>query len=245
MSLTATINIRFRLKHNAIPQLHQSIGPDYVAVLVRPEIGSRMREVIADYTAEEVYSTKRQEIQDKIRGRSEAMLSGKTLERTAEQSEYGEQYKIPLDAMLNIYDTLLLGLELPASVVAAINRKIEQYYISEEYTFRVAREKKESERKIGRGGRHTRVPADRQPRNLGFLPALARHRGHAATRTVAEFEGRDHRRRQGRRADHPRQRGCAAIAAGGSDRQRCSAHARHDPVSRGGAFGENAGELIW
>src|SRR5262249_61800095 len=30
ISLTATINIRFRLKRNAIPQLHQSIGSDYI-----------------------------------------------------------------------------------------------------------------------------------------------------------------------------------------------------------------------
>src|SRR6266852_5642109 len=147
ISLTATISIRFRLKHVAIPQLHQSIGPDYIASLVRPEIGSRMREVIADYTAEEVYSTKRQEIQAQIRGHAEAMLGGKMMERTAEESETGEHYRIPLNAMLNLIDTLVLGMELPPTVVNAINRKIEQYYISEEYTFRVARERKESERK--------------------------------------------------------------------------------------------------
>ena len=147
ISLTATINIRFRLKHDAIPQLHQVIGPDYLSSLVRPEVGSRMREVIADFTAEEVYSTKRQEIQDKIRGHAEAMLGGKMMERTAEESESGEHYRIPLNAMINLIDTLVLGMELPATVVAAINRKIEQYYIAEEYTFRVTRERRESERK--------------------------------------------------------------------------------------------------
>ena len=42
---------------------------------------------------------------------------------------------------------LILGIELPAVVVAAINRKIEQYYIAEEYKFRVERERRESERK--------------------------------------------------------------------------------------------------
>ena len=41
----------------------------------------------------------------------------------------------------------MLGLELPATVNAAINRKIEQYYLVQEYGFRVEREKKESERK--------------------------------------------------------------------------------------------------
>jgi regulator of protease activity HflC (stomatin/prohibitin superfamily) len=145
VSLTATINTRFRLKHDAVPQLHQSIGPNYLATMVRPEIGSRMREVIAQYTAEEVYSTARQEIQDKIRGHTESMMNRVTMER--HETEDYEAYKLSLSNMLNLVDTLVLGIELPVSIVTAINRKVEQYYISEEYTFRVAREKKESERK--------------------------------------------------------------------------------------------------
>src|SRR4026207_1351665 len=46
-----------------------------------------------------------------------------------------------------LYDILVAGIELPAAIVGAINRKTEQYYISEEYKFRVEREKRESERK--------------------------------------------------------------------------------------------------
>src|SRR5262245_43044184 len=106
-----------------------------------------MREVIAEYSAEEVYSTKRQEVQNRILGRSEAMMGEKKVQRTAEQSEYGEHYDIPLDAMLNLIDTLVLGMELPPAVVGAINRKVEQYYLVQEYAFRVDRERKESERK--------------------------------------------------------------------------------------------------
>jgi regulator of protease activity HflC (stomatin/prohibitin superfamily) len=145
VGLTAQINIRFRLKHDSIPQLHQSIGPNFVTSLVVPEIGNRMREVIAEYTAEEVYSTKRQEIQDKIRGRAEAMLGEKMMEH--QESEDYAPYRIPLYAMLNLVDTLVLGIELPPSIVIAINRKLEQYYIAQEYTFRVEREVKESQRK--------------------------------------------------------------------------------------------------
>lgn len=148
VNLGATINIRFRLKHDSIPQLHQGIGPDYIARLVRPEIGNRAREIIAEYTAEEVYSTKRQEIQKRIRTHTEAMLGQSTMERTKEESEYGEHYRVTLDAMLNLYDTLILGLELPQPVIAAINRKVEQYYLVQEYAFRVERERKESERKL-------------------------------------------------------------------------------------------------
>ena len=145
ISLTASINIRFRLKRDSVPQLHQTIGPDYVDALVGPEIGNRMREVIAEYTAEDVYSTKREEIQEKIRRRAEAMLGEKMMER-GETEDYAP-YRIPLYAMLNLIDTLILGIDLPSAVVTAINRKIEQYYISEEYKFRVAREIRESERK--------------------------------------------------------------------------------------------------
>jgi regulator of protease activity HflC (stomatin/prohibitin superfamily) len=145
VNVTAGINIRFRLKHDSVPQLHQSIGENYVMTLVVPEIGNRMREVIADYLAEEVYSTKRQEIQDKIRARAEAMLGEKMMER--QESEDYAPYRIPLYAMLNLVDTLILGIELPQTIVTAINRKLEQYYIAQEYTFRVEREVKESERK--------------------------------------------------------------------------------------------------
>jgi regulator of protease activity HflC (stomatin/prohibitin superfamily) len=148
ISLTATINIRFRLKRDAVPQLHQSIGPNYIETLIEPEIGNRMREVIAEYTAEDVYSTKRSEIQDKIRKRAESMLGEQMMEGgVSEDQEENAPYHIPLYAMLNLIDTLILGIELPTAVETAINRKIEQYYISEEYKFRVAREIRESERK--------------------------------------------------------------------------------------------------
>src|SRR5262249_44920389 len=46
-----------------------------------------------------------------------------------------------------LYDILVTGIELPEAIVTAINRKIEQYYIAEEYKFRIEREKRESERK--------------------------------------------------------------------------------------------------
>jgi len=141
VSLTATINIRFRLKRDAIPTLHQVIGPNYIKLL-GPEIASQMREVIAQFTAEQVYSTARQEIQEKIRERTVERLGSKMMEREGEES-----YNVAMRDTIILYDTLLYGIELPALVVNAINRKTEQYYIAEEYKFRVEREKRESERK--------------------------------------------------------------------------------------------------
>ena len=142
VSLTATMNVRFRLQRDGIPVLHQAIGPNYVDLLAKPGIGSLTREVMAQYTAEQVYSTARQEIQDKIRSLAEDRLSEKMMEREGEAS-----YRISMRDTLILFDTLVHGIELPALVVSAINRKTEQYYISEEYKFRVERERRESERK--------------------------------------------------------------------------------------------------
>src|SRR5438128_6458237 len=143
VSLTATINVRFRLQRNAVPVLHQAIGPNYVQVLAMPGIGSLTREVIAQYTAEQVYSTARQEIQDKIRNLVEARLSEKMMEHEDDE----ESYRVSMRDTFILYDILVTGIELPAAIMAAINRKTEQYYIAEEYKFRVEREKRESERK--------------------------------------------------------------------------------------------------
>ena len=142
VSLTSTMNIRFRLQRAAAPVIHQALGPNYLQLLVRPGIGSLTREVMAQYTAEQVYSTARQEIQDKIRSLSQDRLSEKMMER-----EGDEPYRVSLSDTVILYDTLVYGIELPVLVVNAINRKIEQYYISEEYKFRVERERRESERK--------------------------------------------------------------------------------------------------
>src|SRR5262249_49179964 len=61
VSLTATVIVRFRLQRDSVPVVHQAVGPDYVKVLAMPVIGSLTRQVIAEYTAEQAYSTARQE----------------------------------------------------------------------------------------------------------------------------------------------------------------------------------------
>jgi regulator of protease activity HflC (stomatin/prohibitin superfamily) len=108
VSLTATILVRFRLKRDAVPVLHQAIGPNYEQVLVEPGIGSLTREVIAQYTAEQVYSTARQEIQDKIRSLVEDRISEKMMEYEGEES-----YRVSMRDTIIFYDILVTGIELP------------------------------------------------------------------------------------------------------------------------------------
>jgi hypothetical protein len=100
--------------------LHQAIGPNYEQVLIQPGIGSLTREVIAQYTAEQVYSTARQEIQDKIRELVENRLSEKMMEHEGEES-----YRVSMRDTIILYDILVTGIELPAAIVGAINRKRE------------------------------------------------------------------------------------------------------------------------
>lgn len=66
-NLTVVVAVRFRAVRRNMPLLHKYIGPDYVERLILPGLGARVREAIAFHTLEEVYSTKRLEIQMEIR----------------------------------------------------------------------------------------------------------------------------------------------------------------------------------
>src|ERR1700747_3590501 len=105
VNLTATVIVRFRLQRDSVPLLHQSIGPNYVTVMAQPGIGSLTRQVIAEYSAEQVYSTARQEIQDKIRGLVEERLSEKMMERAGEEDE--ESYRVSMSTVFILYDVLV------------------------------------------------------------------------------------------------------------------------------------------
>jgi regulator of protease activity HflC (stomatin/prohibitin superfamily) len=141
INLSTTLNIRFRLRREGVPLLHQTIGPNYLSVL-GPEVASRMREVISQYTAEQVYSTQRENIQEAIKNRVVEKLADRFMVSNGERP-----YRMPIMSVLDVYNTLLHEIKLPAAVVAAINRKAEQFYIAQEFIYRVDRENLESQRK--------------------------------------------------------------------------------------------------
>ncbi len=157
VSLHAKVNIRFSLDPDFIPLIHEAFGEDYINIAIKPEIGSRAREVISRHTAEEVY-TLRSTIEGEIKSLTETkmheMLSGMhrpvsprpKLFRQCEQ-KITDDNRRDLARSVHLATTLVLDIELPPPVVAAINRKIEQLYIAQEYVFRVERERRESERK--------------------------------------------------------------------------------------------------
>jgi regulator of protease activity HflC (stomatin/prohibitin superfamily) len=150
VSVIAQINIRYQLLHDSVGVLHKFIGPDYFDTILSPEIGSEAREVISRYTAQEVY-TSRDKIQREIRDTAQRILAeklNKLVQPTAMEESDPQHYSDFLASAVLILDTLVLGIDLPPDIVAAINRQTEQFYMIQEYKFRVEREAEESQRKI-------------------------------------------------------------------------------------------------
>ena len=185
VNVAAQINIRFQLLHNDVGVLHKFIGPAYLQSVVDPEIGSRAREVISEYTAQQVY-TSREQIQTKIRNSAQKSLSAhlnSLVQPEAMEQPDPKHYNDFLQNSIQILDTLVLSIELPPAIVAAINRQTEQYYQIQEFKYRVEREAQESRRKqIEANG----IAAFQKTVSQGISDSYLRWRGIEATLALAQ-----------------------------------------------------------
>jgi regulator of protease activity HflC (stomatin/prohibitin superfamily) len=139
LHLTITISFRWHLISHTLPRLHKEVGADYVKVLLIPEIGSMARERISRYKAEELFAQRRGEIQHEIY----STIVADTLPNLVG----GRHKKDDHDNIITLLDVLIKDMVLPDRVRGAIERKLEQDQIAQEYSFRIARERLESERK--------------------------------------------------------------------------------------------------
>lgn len=185
VSVTAQITVRYQLLHNSVGVLHKFVGPDYAETILSPEIGSEARQVISQYTAQEVY-TSRSRIQSDIRDSAQKTLADKLnkLVQPAAMEEIDPMhYSDFLQNSILILDTLVLGIELPPEIVAAINRQTEQYYMIQEYKFRVEREAEESKRKLIEANG---IAAFQKTVSQGISDSYLRWRGIEATLALAQ-----------------------------------------------------------
>jgi prohibitin 2 len=136
LTVTVSMAARFRLSVPAVGWLHRNIGPDYMESLIAPSLGSYARLIISRNTTDELYSERRAAIQDEIKRTVAADL----VQRTEQKGGSGRP-AILLD------DVLILGIRFPPAIQAAIDRKMEQYQLREEYGYRIQREELESKRK--------------------------------------------------------------------------------------------------
>jgi regulator of protease activity HflC (stomatin/prohibitin superfamily) len=185
VSMSVQVSVRYQLQHNSVAVLHKFIGPNYFATVISPEIGSQTRQIISQYTAEKVY-TSREEIQKEIRDSGQKALGtslNKLVQPEAMEQPDPKHYNDFLQSSIQLLDTLVLSIELPPAIVAAINRQTEQYYLIQEYKFRVEREAQESKRKqIEANG----IAAFQRTVSQGISDSYLRWRGIEATLALAQ-----------------------------------------------------------
>ena len=127
LNIAVELSYRYSPMPDKIGYLHDEIGTEYVKRILMPEIRSATREVIGQYLPEELYSTKREAIQDEI------------FQQTA--SGIGPKHLI-IDAVL------IRSVKLPAKLEEAIEQKLKEEQLSLQYRYKLDRERQEAERRI-------------------------------------------------------------------------------------------------
>ncbi len=128
LTIAIDVSVRFHPVYNRIGVLHETFGEDYVQRLVIPEVRSTVRRVIGQYTAEEIYSTKRAEVEVKIIEETDVTLKN-------------ENNNIQMKALL------IRNIVLPDKIKSAIENKLtaQQEALAMEYVKK--KELEEAERK--------------------------------------------------------------------------------------------------
>jgi regulator of protease activity HflC (stomatin/prohibitin superfamily) len=126
LSIHVDITIRYHPMPDKIGYVHEKFTENYVNVLVIPEVRSTVRQVMGRFTAEEIYSTKRAEVEMAIRTETETIL----------QKNY-----------VNAPAVLIRSIILPEQIKSAIENKLQQEQEALAYQFRLDKEKSEAERK--------------------------------------------------------------------------------------------------
>lgn len=143
-------------------KLHQDIGTTYLQRVIIPSLRSSTRSVIGRYTPEEIYSTKRDVIQDEIFNDTKTVLEEKNIQ---------------------LNKILIRAIKLPATLKEAIEGKLKQEQLSLEYEFKLEKARKEAQRqKIEAEGKATAYKII----NASLTDRILREKGIEATLKLAE-----------------------------------------------------------
>jgi len=126
LEVIVDLTVLYKVIPSEAPNILQEVGTDYRNVLVRPICRTRIRDNAVYYDAVALYSTKRDEFQNRI---------FKTIET---------DFK---DRGLLLEQLLVRNLTLPASVKASIESKINAEQDAQKMTFVLQKERQEAERK--------------------------------------------------------------------------------------------------
>jgi len=125
LSINVDVTIIFNPFYDKIGYLHENIGVNFISVMVIPNVRSSVRAVTGRYTAEEIYSTKRGEVEAEIIESTRLALAQKNIE---------------------MKDLLIRSITLPEKIKAAIESKLQQQQEALAYQYRLERETSEADR---------------------------------------------------------------------------------------------------
>jgi regulator of protease activity HflC (stomatin/prohibitin superfamily) len=162
LSIHVDVTVRFYPIPDKIGFVHEKFTKDYQTILVIPEVRSTVRQVMGRYSAEEIYSTKRAEVETAIRSETENILNQNNVHATA---------------------VLIRSIILPEQIKSAIENKLQQEQEALAYQFRLDKERSEAERK--------RIAAEGESRanniiNNSLTDKLLKMRGIEATLKLGE-----------------------------------------------------------
>lgn len=142
--------------------LHKKIGTDYLRRIIIPAMRSSARKVIGRYTPEQIYSTKRDAIQDEI---------------------FTEIVEILSEKYVKVNRILIRSIILPSTIKTAIESKLKQEQESLEYEFKLTKAAKEAQRqRIDAEGK----AAANRILNASLTDKILREKGIQATIRLAE-----------------------------------------------------------
>jgi regulator of protease activity HflC (stomatin/prohibitin superfamily) len=127
LNIRMDITVRVNPQYTKIGELHETFGQDYLNSLIRPEVRSSVRKVIGRFTPEELYSTRRDEVQQMIQKDLATNL----------QKNY-----------IDLKATLIRGIVLPDKVRMAIEEKIEAEQSALKYEYVLQKARKEAEGRV-------------------------------------------------------------------------------------------------
>lgn len=126
LEITVDVTVRYHPESKTVPQLHQEVGPEYPARIVFPEVVTAVREVIGRYRPEQLYTLRTEDTQRQIAQRA---------------------FNQARERFVAIDDVLIRRIALPETVQQAIQRKLNQEQEALEYEYRIAKERREAQRK--------------------------------------------------------------------------------------------------
>ncbi len=164
LMLKVDASVRYRPKAEELYELQTQIGPNYADILIAPVVRSEARKVFGRYAPEEIYSTRREEIEKQIFDEVAKALDGK---------------HVVVEAIL------VRDVELPAAIQQAIGDKLAEEQRAQKMRFTLDRERQEAQRKqIEAEGIAKYQTIVRQ----GLTPEYLQYKGLEATQKIAESQ---------------------------------------------------------